>query len=171
MPEEDLVELKFRLYDGSDVGPFQYSPTATVSMLKERIVSEWPKDKKIVPKSASDIKLINAGKILENGKTVAQCKAPFDDLPKSVITMHVVVQLSPTKARPEKKNRKGRSPTEKLLLMYHNVRTTTSPKSKNLKELSFDSLWYLLKDHININYRFIFDIFFTSSKKPSSMAL
>lgn len=43
MPEEDLVELKFRLYDGSDVGPFQYSPTATVSMLKERIVSEWPK--------------------------------------------------------------------------------------------------------------------------------
>ncbi|XP_010425433.1 PREDICTED: membrane-anchored ubiquitin-fold protein 4 isoform X2 [Camelina sativa] len=103
MPEEDLVELKFRLYDGSDVGPFQYSPTATVSMLKERIVSEWPKDKKIVPKSASDIKLINAGKILENGKTVAQCKAPFDDLPKSVITMHVVVQPSPTKARPEKK--------------------------------------------------------------------
>lgn len=43
MPQEDLVELKFRLYDGSDVGPFQYSPTATVSMLKERIVSEWPK--------------------------------------------------------------------------------------------------------------------------------
>ncbi|CAN7102087.1 membrane-anchored ubiquitin-fold protein 4 [Brassica rapa] len=103
MPEEDLVELKFRLYDGSDVGPFQYSPTATVAMLKERLVSEWPKDKKIVPKAASDIKLINAGKILENGKTVAQCKAPFDDLPKSVITMHVVVQLSPTKARPEKK--------------------------------------------------------------------
>lgn len=45
MPEEDLVELKFRLYDGSDVGPFQYSPTATVAMLKERIVSEWPKGK------------------------------------------------------------------------------------------------------------------------------
>ena len=44
MPEEeDLVELKFRLYDGSDVGPFHYSPTATVGMLKERIVSEWPK--------------------------------------------------------------------------------------------------------------------------------
>lgn len=43
MPEGDLVELKFRLFDGSDVGPFQYSPTATVSMLKERIVSEWPK--------------------------------------------------------------------------------------------------------------------------------
>ncbi|CAN7003602.1 unnamed protein product [Brassica oleracea var. botrytis] len=71
-------------------------------MLKERIVSEWPKDKKIVPKAASDIKLINAGKILENGKTVARCETPFDDdLPKSVITMHVIVQPSPTKPRPE----------------------------------------------------------------------
>lgn len=43
MPEEDLVELKFRLYDGSDIGPFRYSPAATVAMLKERIVAEWPK--------------------------------------------------------------------------------------------------------------------------------
>lgn len=43
MPEEDLVELKFRLYDGSDIGPFRYSPTSTVAMLKERIVAEWPK--------------------------------------------------------------------------------------------------------------------------------
>lgn len=43
MPEEDLVELKFRLYDGSDIGPFQYSPTSTVATLKERIVAEWPK--------------------------------------------------------------------------------------------------------------------------------
>lgn len=43
MPDEDLVELKFRLYDGSDIGPFQYSPTSTVAMLKERIVAEWPK--------------------------------------------------------------------------------------------------------------------------------
>lgn len=43
MPEEDLVELKFRLYDGSDIGPFRYSPASTVAMLKERIVTEWPK--------------------------------------------------------------------------------------------------------------------------------
>lgn len=43
MPEEDSVELKFRLYDGSDIGPFRYSPASTVAMLKERIVTEWPK--------------------------------------------------------------------------------------------------------------------------------
>ncbi|XWS30531.1 hypothetical protein CRYUN_Cryun24cG0125800 [Craigia yunnanensis] len=99
MPEEDLVELKFRLYDGSDIGPFRYSPASTVAMLKERIVAEWPKDKKIAPKGANDIKLINAGTILENSKTVGQCRVPFGDLPKAVIIMHVVVQPSVTKMK------------------------------------------------------------------------
>ncbi|KAK4757121.1 hypothetical protein SAY87_007248 [Trapa incisa] len=99
MPEEDLIELKFRLYDGSDIGPFQYLPTSTIGMVKERIVSEWPKDKKIMPKSANDIKLINAGKILENSRTVGQCRMPFGELPKAAITMHVVVQQSVPKSK------------------------------------------------------------------------
>ncbi|KAK2968774.1 hypothetical protein RJ640_028167 [Escallonia rubra] len=207
MPDEELVELKFRLYDGSDIGPFQYSPASTVAMLKERIVAEWPKaiiaagqallsvgtldmdsfvtyvglaadvtlgfemekvkaiavlpgpwleemvsdifvvvrwlarylgyagffcwyeinnakvasegvseqnkvkvarekkfvDKKIAPKAANDVKLISAGKILENSKTVSQCKTPFGELPKGIITMHAVVQPSLAKAKTEKK--------------------------------------------------------------------
>ncbi|CAA2982808.1 membrane-anchored ubiquitin-fold 4 [Olea europaea subsp. europaea] len=103
MPEEDLAEIKFRLYDGSDIGPFRYSPAATIAMLKERVVTEWPKDKKIAPKSANDVKLISAGKILENSKTVGQCNMPFGELPKGVITMHAVVQLSLAKAKTEKK--------------------------------------------------------------------
>ncbi|CAN0925027.1 Membrane-anchored ubiquitin-fold protein 4 [Linum grandiflorum] len=103
MPEEDFVELKFRLYDGTDIGPFRYSPASTVAVLKERIVAEWPKDKKTAPKGANDIKLINAGKILENTKTVGQCRAPFGELPNSVITMHVVVQPSPVKAKTAEK--------------------------------------------------------------------
>ncbi|XP_044465320.1 membrane-anchored ubiquitin-fold protein 4-like [Mangifera indica] len=103
MLEDDLVELKFRLYDGSDIGPFHYSPTSTVAMLKERLCLEWPKDKKLVPKTANDIKLINAGKILENNKTVGQCRTPFGELPKGTITMHVVVQPPITTAKTEKK--------------------------------------------------------------------
>uniref|UniRef100_A0A804L612 UBL3-like ubiquitin domain-containing protein n=1 Tax=Musa acuminata subsp. malaccensis TaxID=214687 RepID=A0A804L612_MUSAM len=43
MPEEDLVELKFRLCDGSDIGPICYTSSSTVAMLKERIISEWPR--------------------------------------------------------------------------------------------------------------------------------
>ena len=44
MPEEDLVDIKFRLYDGSDIGPFRCSSsTSTVDMLKQRVVSDWPR--------------------------------------------------------------------------------------------------------------------------------
>lgn len=43
MPQEDLIELKFRLFDGSDIGPIRYSSTSTVAMLKDRIISEWPR--------------------------------------------------------------------------------------------------------------------------------
>jgi len=103
MPDEDLVELKFRLYDGTDIGPFRYSPASTVATLKERVVAEWPKDKKLAPKAASDVKLINAGKILENSKTVGQCITPFGELSETVTTMHVVVQPALAKAKSEKK--------------------------------------------------------------------
>lgn len=43
MPDEDLLELRFRLYDGTDIGPIRYSAALTVATLKERIVSEWPR--------------------------------------------------------------------------------------------------------------------------------
>ncbi|XP_064968470.1 membrane-anchored ubiquitin-fold protein 4 isoform X1 [Musa acuminata AAA Group] len=100
MPDEDLIELKFRLFDGSDIGPIRYSSTSTVAMLKDRIISEWPRDKKIIPEVANDVKLISAGKILENNMTVAQCaSSPFSELPAGVITMHVVVQPSSTKTK------------------------------------------------------------------------
>ncbi|KAH7683260.1 Membrane-anchored ubiquitin-fold protein [Dioscorea alata] len=102
MPEEDLVELKFRLYDGTDIGPIRYSSTSTVAMVKERIISEWPKDKKIMPKVINDLKLISAGKILDDNKTVAQCKPSFSEV-SGVITIHVVVQPSSAKAKSEKK--------------------------------------------------------------------
>uniref|UniRef100_A0A1D1XN58 Membrane-anchored ubiquitin-fold protein n=1 Tax=Anthurium amnicola TaxID=1678845 RepID=A0A1D1XN58_9ARAE len=99
MPDEDLVELKFRLYDGTDIGPIRYSAASTVAMLKERIVSEWPRDKKIIPKAANDIRLISAGKVLENNKTIAQCRVPFGELPGGVLTIHVVVQPSVAKSK------------------------------------------------------------------------
>ncbi|XP_022730167.1 membrane-anchored ubiquitin-fold protein 3-like [Durio zibethinus] len=103
MPEEDLVDIKFRLYDGSDIGPFRYSATSTVDMLKQRIVSDWPKGKTIIPKAVNEVKLISSGKILENSKTVGQCKEPFGEVAGGVIIMHVVVQPSPAKTTSEKK--------------------------------------------------------------------
>lgn len=49
-------------------------------------------DKTIAPKSVSDVKLIHAGKVLENSKTLADSRIAFGDVPGEVITMHVVVQ-------------------------------------------------------------------------------
>ncbi|KAM0864630.1 hypothetical protein ACQ4PT_043793 [Festuca glaucescens] len=105
--EEEEVEVKFRLFDGSDIGPVRCNAaTTTVAALKDRVVADWPKDKSIVPKTANDVKLISGGKILENDKNIAQCRAPFGDLPSTAITMHVVVQPSSAKSKPDRKANK-----------------------------------------------------------------
>lgn len=44
------------------------------------------------PKTINDVKLINAGKILENTRTLAESRVPVGELPGGVITMHVVVR-------------------------------------------------------------------------------
>ena len=49
-------------------------------------------DKDIIPKTLNDVKLINAGRILENNKTLAESRVPVGEVPGGVITMHVVVR-------------------------------------------------------------------------------
>ncbi|GAU42537.1 hypothetical protein TSUD_341630 [Trifolium subterraneum] len=65
--------------------------TTTVSTLKQKLIAEWPQGKNVVPKSVNDVKLIHAGKVLENTKTLADSNITFSDIP-GAITMHVVVQ-------------------------------------------------------------------------------
>lgn len=50
--------------------------------------SVWT-EKENGPRTVKDVKLISAGKILENNKTVGECRSPICDVPT---TMHVVVQ-------------------------------------------------------------------------------
>ncbi|KAK6115447.1 hypothetical protein DH2020_007716 [Rehmannia glutinosa] len=92
MAADELVELKFRLADGSDIGPSKHESSATVTSLKEKIIAQWPKDKENGPKSINDIKLINAGRILENNRTLAESRLPLSEVPGGVITMLVVVR-------------------------------------------------------------------------------
>ena len=47
------------------------------------------------PRTVQDVKLISAGKILENNKTLGECQIPLCDIPGVVTTMHVVVQAPP----------------------------------------------------------------------------
>lgn len=39
---EEKLELKFRIYDGTDICHGTYAPTATVATLKQMLVAEWP---------------------------------------------------------------------------------------------------------------------------------
>ncbi|CAD5176700.1 membrane-anchored ubiquitin-fold protein 3-like isoform X1 [Musa acuminata AAA Group] len=92
MAGDDLIELKFRLFDGTDIGPNKYDPSTTVASLKEAILARWPQGTEIAPKTINDVKLINAGKILENTWTITESRVPVCELPGGVITMHVVVR-------------------------------------------------------------------------------
>ncbi|KAB2016273.1 hypothetical protein ES319_D08G085200v1 [Gossypium barbadense] len=89
---EELIELKFRTNDGTDVACSTYALSMNVATLKQKIVAEWPQGKTVTPKSINDLKIIHAGKVLENNKTLADSRITFGDLPAGVITMHVIVQ-------------------------------------------------------------------------------
>ncbi|CAL5357582.1 unnamed protein product [Camellia sinensis] len=116
---EEHIELKFRIYDGTDIAHTTYAPSTTVATLKQRLVAEWPQDKSVVPKSVSDLKLIHAGKVLENIKTLEESKINFGDLPGGVITMHVVVQ--PPVAKKKTVQEPGGDAKEESMLMHHTL--------------------------------------------------
>ena len=40
---QEQFEIKFRLPDGTDIGPKQYPAASTVATLKETIIAQWPK--------------------------------------------------------------------------------------------------------------------------------
>ncbi|KAL3636575.1 MYND-type zinc finger protein mub1 [Castilleja foliolosa] len=94
--EQNQVEIKFRLTDGSDIGPKNYPVATSVATLKENLIAQWPREKESGPRTVKDIKLISAGRILENNRTVGDCKSPLCDIPGGVTTVHVVVQPPPT---------------------------------------------------------------------------
>ncbi|KAI4389270.1 hypothetical protein MLD38_001510 [Melastoma candidum] len=89
---QDQLEIRFRLTDGSDIGPRSFPVATSVATLKESVLTQWPKEKENGPRTIKDVKLISAGKILENSRTVGECQSPLCDMPGGVTTMHVVVQ-------------------------------------------------------------------------------
>ncbi|XP_010485432.1 PREDICTED: membrane-anchored ubiquitin-fold protein 1 [Camelina sativa] len=86
------LEIKFRLTDGSDIGPKAFPDATTVSALKETVISEWPREKENGPRTVKEVKLISAGKVLENNKTVKDYRSPVSNLVGAVTTMHVIIQ-------------------------------------------------------------------------------
>ncbi|XP_038696517.1 membrane-anchored ubiquitin-fold protein 1-like isoform X2 [Tripterygium wilfordii] len=103
---QDQVEIRFRLMDGSDIGPKSFSAATSVATLKESILIQWPREKENGPRMVKDVMLISAGKILENSRTLGECQSPLCDIPGGVSTMHVVVQPPMKKAMTQPKQNK-----------------------------------------------------------------
>ncbi|XP_039027259.1 membrane-anchored ubiquitin-fold protein 3-like [Hibiscus syriacus] len=99
---EELIELKFRIYDGTDIAHSTYASSMTVANLKLKIVVGWPRDKTIAPKSIKDLKPTHGGRVLENNKTLADSRITIGDLPVGFIIMHVVLQPAKGKNKTEK---------------------------------------------------------------------
>ena len=40
---QDQFEIKFRLTDGSDIGPKSFPAATSIATLKESVLAQWPK--------------------------------------------------------------------------------------------------------------------------------
>ncbi|KAM1229012.1 hypothetical protein ACFX13_008249 [Malus domestica] len=100
------IALKFRIYDGTDIGINTYAPSMTVSSLKKRLLAEWPHAKTVTPKSVDEVKIIHGGKVLENSKTLADSRITTGNQTGEAVIMHAVVQpLVPKNKRTGKKQK------------------------------------------------------------------
>ncbi|XP_047312742.1 membrane-anchored ubiquitin-fold protein 3-like [Impatiens glandulifera] len=99
---EENIEIKFRIFDGTDIAHRTYAISTTVASLKQMLVAEWPQDVSVAPKSANELKLIHGGRVLESSKTLSEYRIHLTDVSGGVITMHVVVQPPIDKKKSEK---------------------------------------------------------------------
>lgn len=65
---------------------------STLTLLSWWISLNLLTDEENGPKTINEVKLINAGKILENHKTLAESRSPVSEVPGGIITMLVVVR-------------------------------------------------------------------------------
>ncbi|KAK9800228.1 hypothetical protein WJX73_001307 [Symbiochloris irregularis] len=96
------VDVRFRHTQG-DVGPFKFTGSTNVQSLKDKLLSEWPKDGPLqaeTPSSAADIRLILSGKFLESNVSVDDLQRMMGEMdPDTIITLHTIVRpFTPSKA-------------------------------------------------------------------------
>lgn len=90
--------VRFR-HTAGDVGPFTFPTGTAVAELKEKLLAEWPSEGSLGaerPASLAEIKLICAGKFLENSTVLSSLHhvlgEPGSDF---IVTMHVVLRPPP----------------------------------------------------------------------------
>ncbi|KAI7840850.1 hypothetical protein COHA_005442 [Chlorella ohadii] len=98
----ETARVRFR-HTAGDIGPLPVSTSSPVSSLKEQLLSAWPADGPLAaerPASAGEIRLIGAGKFLENSASLSTLPHVLGDPAADiVITLHVVLR-KPQAAKP-----------------------------------------------------------------------
>lgn len=89
------ILLRLR-HPSGDLGPLEVSESLSVAQVKEMAFSSWPAEgplSKENPTSAADLRLLCAGKFLDNAKTLKDYRKEMGD-PEvgTVVTMHVLVR-------------------------------------------------------------------------------
>lgn len=95
---DTTIQIRFRHASG-DIGPYNFSESALVETVKEKLLAEWPKEGPLVqetPQQTSDIKLILSGKWCEGTKALKDYRREMGELkPDTLVTMLIVVRPSP----------------------------------------------------------------------------
>lgn len=111
------IQLRLRHPNG-DIGPFEVAESLTVSQVKETAFLQWPREgplSKENPTSPADLRILCAGKFLDNSKTLKEYRKEMGE-PEAgtVVTMHVLVRPAqagksavPKEVEEEKKAKSG----------------------------------------------------------------
>ncbi|KAM1033225.1 hypothetical protein FF1_036579 [Malus domestica] len=83
----------------------------------------------MMPKTANEVKLMSFGKILENKKTVGQCKLPLVGIGGGIVMMRVVGQPVMENAKTGKMQWRAFSSSriQRIALDHQSIRTTNVP--------------------------------------------
>mmetsp|Transcript_2685 Transcript_2685/g.3058 ORF Transcript_2685/g.3058 Transcript_2685/m.3058 type:complete len:124 (-) Transcript_2685:729-1100(-) len=91
------TNVRFRMHDGTDIGPILLEKTMSVQGIKEKLLADWVTDNsseaKPAPKTIGDMKLILSGQVLDNVKILGELKLPNVGS-DSIVTMHLVIRLA-----------------------------------------------------------------------------
>ncbi|KAK6129195.1 hypothetical protein DH2020_037025 [Rehmannia glutinosa] len=76
---QDQLEIKFRLTDGSDIGPKNFSVATSVATLKENIIAQWPKERKWSAYGKGH-QVNQRGKNIREQQNGGECRSPLCDI-------------------------------------------------------------------------------------------
>mmetsp|Transcript_35574 Transcript_35574/g.57537 ORF Transcript_35574/g.57537 Transcript_35574/m.57537 type:complete len:136 (+) Transcript_35574:178-585(+) len=94
-----VAELRFLIVENGKSITLRFSKTVTISFVKNKLIEQWPRE---IPglepvRNADAIKLIYAGKVLENGRTLEEYNIKENERS----TLHLVIRPPASNIQPE----------------------------------------------------------------------